>query len=148
MKTLCSLSASAVLAFYVIAGFTSCRTPDRNTRAHLSSSSTAPTGLYTLATDLGYRYFTISLQDTGDYQVTSELLGFTKSSQTQKGRWTWNNLRHEFLLTPDPASENLGYEFRHLQVDDQNPETLKWLPLNEPASRDAASDYIRFRLSH
>ena len=144
-----SILALCIIASCIIAAFTSCRSPD--TGAHTNSSLNpalqpiAPIGFYTLATDLGYHYITISLDGTGDYQVTSALIGFNKFSRTQRGRWTWNQQREEFLLTPDPASEDLGYEFRRLRLDDRDPDTLQWLPFNDLKGSPGASDYIRFR---
>jgi hypothetical protein len=134
------------LVLCIIAGFASCRSPQI---AHIQPDSPrsvpAPLGFYTLVTDLGYHYLTISLEGAGDYQVTSELIGFNKFTRTQRGRWTWNPRRQEFLLTPNTASESLGFEFRRLRVDEQNPDTLQWLPLNKSTEQSGTSEPIRFR---
>jgi hypothetical protein len=133
------------LVLCIIAGFASCRSPQiAHTQPDSRRSVPAPLGFYTLVTDLGYHYLTISLESTGDYQVTSELIGFNKFTRTQRGRWTWNPHRQEFLLTPDAGSETLGFEFRRLRVDEQNPDTLQWLPLKN-STEHSGTEPIRFR---
>ena len=148
MKRRRSLHSAPILAFCIIVSFTSCRGPHTVARTNPSRTATlqppAPTGFYTLATDLGYHYLTISLEGTGEYQVTSELLGLNKFSHTQKGRWTWDPRDQEFLLTPDPASEGLGFEFRRLRMDNQNSDTLLWLPLQDLPGSSGPTNYVRF----
>jgi len=124
----------------------SCRGPESQTHTGAPLKSSTPTGVYVSAIDVGTR-FTVRLDDSGDYLVRTES---TESlppleSQSQRGRWAWNEQRQEFLLTPDANNGGFGFEFRRLRVDERETDTLQWIPLHGVGASAGAIDYVRLK---
>ena len=145
MKRAHFIRPGPILLCCFVVCFVSCRAPENQTRSKAGLKSTAPTGVYASTTPVGG--FILRLETGGGYQVLAESPS-SSSTQSEKGRWAWNDAAHEFLLTPNPAStEGFNFEFRRLRVDPQAPDTLQWIPLHGAGTASGTIDYVRLKRS-
>lgn len=103
-----------------------------------SAAGPVPTGLYVSTIDVPVT-FSVRLSTNGTYEVRT-----AQGAQREAGRWRWDQMRKEFLLTPT-NSVAFQYEFRRLRVDPQEPETLQWIPQQSTGGAGGATDYVRFK---
>ena len=108
--------------------------------AEVNVKTNAPTGLYASVTDIPDR-FIVQLSTNGDYQVYTTGL----RTNSQRGRWKWDDKGQEFFLTPSTNSVAFSYEFRRLRVDPDQADTLQWIPLHGVGATAGAIDYVRFK---
>lgn len=146
MKRAHFIRPGPILLCCFVVCFVSCRAPEKNqTRSKAGLKSTAPTGVYASTTLVGR--FTLRLETGGGYQVLAEFPS-DASTQSEKGRWAWNDAAHEFLLTPNPTSAGgFNFEFRRLRLDPQAPDTLQWIPLHGAGAVGGTIDYVRLKRS-
>ena len=145
MKSRSFICSGIIVVFCMVISFASCRGPESQTHTGAPLKSSAPTGVYVSATSVGTG-FTVRLDDSGDYLVRAESDSLPPlGSQSQQGRWVWNEQRQEFLLTPNASSGRFQFEFRRLRVDKHEPDTLQWIPLHGAGASAGAIDYVRFK---
>ena len=142
MKSRTIICSGLIVVFCAIISFASCRGPESRALTVPPLKSSAPTGVYAAATPVGN--FTIHLNENGDYSVRAESAA-PGASQIQQGRWNWSGQRQEFLLTPSDGSADFQFEFRRLRVDQSEPRTLQWIPLQGVGASAGAADYVRFK---
>ena len=145
MKRASYIRPGSILVCCFVVCFASCRGPESQTHSKAGFKSTALTGVYVSTTPVGG--FTLRLETSGGYQVRAESPSGS-ASQSEQGRWAWNDATQEFLLTPNAMNAGgFNFEFRRLRVDPQAPDSLQWIPLHGAGAVDGAIDYVRLKRS-
>ena len=108
--------------------------------AETAGNTNAPTGRYVSISDLPER-FVVQISTNGTYKVQTTGL----RTNSQSGVWNWDDKRQMLQLTPTSNSTRFEYEFRQLRLDQQQPDTLQWLPLHGAAAMVGTIDYVRLK---